>query len=124
MNSFIEKLKTSYSYQSSEDGIILHTPIMYTYADHSFSFFIKRSEGDGFTVTDRGQTLDYLRENADPNKYGEKIAKICEHFGIELIGREFVGKLSSLESGQTMRNLHKFMGAMNIIANIYIVASL
>ena len=124
MKGFIEKLNTSYICQPSEDGIVLHTPIMYTYADHPFSFFIKRSEGNGFIVTDRGQTLDYLRENDDPGKYSEKIAKICEHFHIELIEGEFVGKLSSLESGQTMRNLYKFMGAMNMIANIHIVASL
>ena len=118
MNDFIKQLNEIYSHKTSEDGIILETPIMYAAADHSFSFFIKPCKEKGFTVTDRGQTMDYLRENVNPSKYEKKIERICKLFGIELIEGEFVGKLASLESGQTMRNLHTFIGTMNIIANV------
>lgn len=118
MKNFIEQLTNLYSTQMADDGVILRTAIMYAGADHTFSFYIKPCGENSYTITDRGQTLEYLRENLDPNKYLDKICKICERFEIELIDGEFVGRLASLSSGQTMRNLHKFIGAMNIIANI------
>lgn len=118
MKNFIQQLTNSYSIQVVDDGIILRTSIMYSGADHTFSFCIKPRGESGYTVTDGGQTLDYLRENLDINKYLDKIQQVCERFEIQLIDGAFVGSLASLASGQTIRNLHKFIGAMNIIANI------
>ena len=121
MKNFIEQLTDLYSVQIVDDGIILRTAIMYAGADHTFSFFIQLQGEGSYTITDRGQTLDYLRENIDPNKYLDKIHKICERFEIELTDGVFIGRLASIASGQTMRNLSKFIGAMNIIANVDIL---
>lgn len=120
MIEFIEELKKQYNIEQVENGIIIHTPIMYDGADHTFSFYIKQSINDSFKITDRGQTLDYLRENVNADKYKDKIKKVCEYFEIDLIDGEFVGQLASLESNQTMRNFNKFIGAMNMIAYINI----
>ena len=122
MNALMEEIKEMYNCQVTEDGILLRTPIMYDAADHTFSFLIRQCGENAYTVTDRGQTLEYLRENMNPNKYAEKIARICEHFEIEQIGGEFVGTLASLASGQTLRNLHKFIGTMHMIACIDVLA--
>ena len=121
MNAFIDELNKQYSYEKLENGIIIHTPIMYDSADHAFSFYVKRAKDGSFVITDRGQTLDYLRENVNPTKYLEKIDKICEFFEIELINNEFIGQLASIESNQTMRTFNKFVGAMNMIAYINIL---
>ena len=118
MNDFIKELEKLYRYEIVEGGIILYTSIMYQGADHYFSFCIKQNAQTDFIITDQGQTWDYLRENLNPNKYLNKIKKICEYFEIELSNGEFIGKLASLESKQTMRNLFGFIGAMNMIAYI------
>ncbi len=99
------------------NGILLLKPIMYQGADHSFSFYVEK-RGNGFTVSDRGETLEYLSENLNPGIYAERIEAVCERFEITLTDGAFYGRLASIESGQTMRNLFKFIGAMNMIANI------
>ena len=121
MNEFIDELNRQYSYERLDNGIIIHTSIMYDAADHTFSFCIKKSENGSFVITDRGQTLDYLRENVDPAKYSEKIDRVCEFFEIELINGEFVGQLASLESNQTMRNFNNFISAMSMIAYVNVL---
>lgn len=121
MDTLIDKLNKQYSYEQLDNGIVIRTPIMYNGADHTFSFYIKRSETGGFVISDRGQTLDYLRENVNLSKYLDKIDKICEFFEIKLTNDEFIGRLASIESNQTMRNFNKFIGAMNMIAYINIL---
>ena len=113
-NNFIE----AYSYKEHGNGIILSTPIMYSEADHSFSFYVEEQCDGSFIISDRGQTLAYLSENLNPKIYEKKINAICEYFEITLENGVFYGSLASYESNQTMRNLQKFIGAMNMIANI------
>ena len=121
MNLFLNELTKQYSYEKLDNGIVIHTPIMYDGADHTFSFYVERSENGGYAITDRGQTLAYLRENVNPAKYAEKIAAVCEFFEIERINGVFVGSLASAESNQTMRNFYTFIGAMNMIAYINVL---
>lgn len=120
MNEFIEKLNGAFSAEECDGGIRIITPIMYQGADHSFSFYVEKS-GSGFAINDRGETLNYMRENFDPKVYTDKIEAICERFEVTLADGVFHGRLASLESGQTMRNLFKFIGVMNILANIDLV---
>ena len=117
MNAFLDKLSNAFSVRECEGGIMLLTPIMYQGADHGFSFFVEKS-GNGFTINDRGETLEYMRENFDPKRYEDRIASICERFEITLEDGVFYARLASIESGQTMRNLFKFISAMNMIANV------
>ncbi len=117
MKYFFSNFTGAYSYKEQGDGIILSTPIMYSGADHTFSFYIEKY-GSGFTINDRGQTLDYLCGNLNPEYYEDKIRSVCERFEITLENGVFYGHLASYESRQTMRNLQKFIGAMNLIANI------
>ena len=118
MKDFIINLKNCYSISKYQNGILLLTPIMYEGADHTFSFYIEKNKTGDYKITDCGQTISYLRENINVNKYISKIEEICKRFEIELVDNIFVSKLASLESNQTMRNLEKFIGTMNIIANI------
>lgn len=117
MEKFIESLKSSYTVEKYQDGFILYTPIMYKYADHTFSFYIEKNSC-GFTITDRGQTVDYMRENFAPEKYMDSILKICERFELNFADGVFSGSIASYQTNQTMRTLNIFIGAMNIIANI------
>lgn len=117
MKEFLDKLSGAFSARECEGGILLLTPVMYQGADHGFSFFVEKS-GNGFAINDRGETLEYMRENFDPKRYADIIASICERFEISLKDGVFHGYLASYESGQTMRNLFKFIGAMNMIANV------
>lgn len=118
MEKFIENLKSSYTVEKYKDGFVLYTPIMYKYADHTFSFYIKQNENGGFTITDRGQTLDYLDEAFDPMEYWDSILKVCKKFEIDFNDGVFSGKIASYQTNQTMRTLNIFIGAINIIANI------
>lgn len=117
MKELKDKLINAFSVCECGDGILLLTPVMYQGADHGFSFYVEK-RGSSFTVSDRGQTLDYLSENLNPGIYAERIEAVCKRFEITLTDGVFYGKLASIESGQTMRNLFKFIGAMNMIANI------
>lgn len=117
MKDFFGHFIKSYSCKTEENGIILSAPVMYPCADHAFSFYIEAC-GNGFRISDRGQTLAYLRENLNPAHYAENIRAVCERFEITLENGVFYGYLASYASGQTMRNLHKFIGAMHLIANI------
>ena len=117
MKEFTEAIGSAFSVRDCDGGILLITPIMYQGADHGFSFYLEKN-GGGYKINDRGETFEYMRENFDPERYTDKIEEICERFEITLIDGVFWGHLSSLESGQTMRNLFKFLGAMNMIANI------
>ncbi|MBQ8414320.1 MAG: DUF1828 domain-containing protein [Clostridia bacterium] len=117
MNAFLDKLSNVFSLRECDGGVMISTPIMYQGADHGFSFFVEKSR-NGFSINDRGQTIEYLRENLDPGRYEDRITTICERFEITLEDGVFYGRLASLESGQTMRNLFKFIGVMNMIANI------
>lgn len=118
MEEFMKHLRESYSCREYEDGFIISTPIMYHFADHTFSFFIKEDEVCGFTITDRGETLDYLNECFDPAIYMDKIQTICKHFSITLENDVFSAHIASYMTNQTMRTFHMFIGAMNMIANI------
>ena len=118
MKNFLDKYRDSFSIEEYGDGVLLHTPVMYRGADHTFSFYLVKRESGSFVISDRGRTLSYMRENFDPRKYADKIASVCESFGITESDGELYGILPSYESGQTMRALHAFMGAMYIIANI------
>ena len=117
MNVFLDKLSNAFSVRELEDGVLLMTPVMYQGADHSFSFYVEKS-GNAFAINDRGETLEYMRENFDPKSYEDRIASICERFEITLTDGVFYARLASIESGQTMRNLFKFISAMNMIANV------
>ena len=70
------------------------------------------------TISDRGETLDYLNECFDPAQYMDKIQAICKYFSITLENDVFTGEIASYESNQSMRTFHMFIGAMNMIANI------
>lgn len=117
MNGLIENLSGAFGVRECDGGIIISTPIMYQGADHCFSFYVEKN-GSGFNISDRGQTIEYLRENLDPKQYDDRISVLCERFEITLTDGRFCGRLASIESGQTLRNLFKFIGAMNMIANI------
>ncbi len=118
MNKFINCLRESYQCREHEDGFIISTEIMYTYADHTFSFFIKNEDNCGFTISDRGQTLNYLNECFDPEKYADKIQAICNHFSITRENDVFSAHIASYETNQTIRTFHAFVEAMSMIANI------
>ena len=118
MEKFLDHLRESYSVREHEDGFIINTPILYRFADHTFSFFLKSNDGCGFTVSDRGETLDYLNECFDPAQYMDKIQAICKYFSITLENDVFTGQIASYETNQAMRTFHIFIGAMNMIANI------
>lgn len=118
MENFIKNINNCYSINKKDNGFILCTPIMYSGADHTFSFYIEPNANGSYKITDCGQTIDYLRENLNINNYMTKIKNVCEHFEIELKDNTFIDNLASIKSNQTMRNLEKFIGAMNIIANI------
>ena len=118
MEEFVKHLRESYSVREYEDGFIVTTPILYRFADHTFSFFIKKTGDCGFIITDLGQTLDYLNECFDPEPYMDKIQAICKYFSITLENDVFTGQIASYETNQAMRTFHMFIGAMNMIANI------
>lgn len=118
MERFLDDLRGAFSCRAQEDGFVLETPIMYDGADHTFSFFIRKNAGGSFTVSDRGQTLSYLRENLSLDRYEQRLSAICERFEITRENDVLFAKLASCESNQTMRNLHKFLGAMAMVANI------
>lgn len=118
MNTFITALRESFSVREYENGWILSTPMMYSGADHTLSFYIVPNEGGSFTVSDRGETLEYLRECVDPRRFEGRIASICERFEIVLENGVFYRTLASYASNQTMRNLYTFLGAMYMIANV------
>lgn len=117
MTKLYELLRTSFSVGIQEDALVLKTPIMYKAADHTFSFMISRSASGSLAITDRGQTIDYLRENLDVNKYADFIRSVCERFEITYDQGAFYAHVASAESGQTARTVCTFIGAMNIIAN-------
>ena len=121
MKNLMENLKDLYFAEMAKGAIVLRTSIMYDGADHFFSFYIKQDGEGGYVITDNGQTYDYLRENFNPNKYLDKIHDICHRFEIQFVDGKFVGRLALLQSGQTARNIHTFIGAMHIIANIDIL---
>ena len=118
MERFLKEFYSSYSCKEYRDGILLSTPIMYQGADHTFSFYITQNKTGSFTISDNGETLDYMRENFNPEKYMDKIMSVCERFSITLENNAFIGKIASYESNQAMRTFNIFIGAMNIIANI------
>ncbi len=118
MEKFLDLLRQSYICRAYEDGFVLNTDIMYSFADHTFSFFIKEDSVAGFTITDRGETLAYLNECFDPEQYADKIEAICRHYCITREGDVFSAHVASYETNQTIRTFHMFVGAMHMIANI------
>ena len=120
MKDFYRALLSSYKVKPYRDGFLLSADIMYVGADRKFSFYIKK-EGDGFLISDRGETLSFLRENADASRYALKIYDIATRFEAMLDGGEILMVLPSYESGQTIRCLHKYLLVVGIIANIDII---
>ncbi|MBR2370506.1 MAG: DUF1828 domain-containing protein [Clostridia bacterium] len=117
MTELADILNHSFVLEVLKEGIVLKTPIMYQAADHTFSFLISRNASGNLTVTDRGQTIDYLRENLDVNKYADFIRTVCQRFEIKYEQGAFYAHVASVESGQTARTVCTFIGAMNMIAN-------
>ncbi len=122
MKEFLQKYCDSYSVREWGEGFLLMTPIMYKGADHTFSFYLVKNDTGSFRISDRGQTLDYMRENFDPEQYRERIDAVCERFEIERVGDELIGRVASYESGQTMRGLLAFVGAVSTIVNVDLLA--
>ena len=120
MDELIEVMKNQYELTVTDNRAVLRTPIMYMGADHTFSFYVER-RGGRLVISDGGQTIGYLRENADPSGYAERIESICEYFEIEREGDELIGTLASIESNQTLRSFHKYIGALNMIAYTYAI---
>lgn len=122
MKQFFEEYLSSYTVYENENDFVLCTPIMYKFADHHFSFHIKKEENGGYEITDGGQTLDYLSENVDNpiKEFGEEIATICKFFGITLKDDIFSAHVASIETNQMARTVDMFIGAMFMIANINI----
>lgn len=124
MEQFLKNHRDAFSVKVCADGFLLFTPIMYDGADHTFSFHIRENESGSFTIDDRGQTLSYLRENCDPKRYAAAIDAVCRHYGIRQVDGIFYGTLASYASGQTVRTLYKFLGAIHTVANIELTMEL
>lgn len=120
MKDFYRELLSSYRVKRHKDGFILYTDIMYFGADHTFSFFIKNSDGL-LIISDQGQTLSYLRENTDISKLQAKIADLLRRFGAVLDQGEIKASLPSYESKQMIRCLHNYLFTVALIANIDLI---
>jgi len=120
MKDFYRELLSSYKVKPHGEGFILSTDIMYFGADHTFSFYIKHSD-DCFIISDRGQTLSYLRENLDVDNLSAKIMDLLRRFGAVLDKGEIKAILPSYESNQTIRCLHNFIFTVGLIANIDLI---
>ncbi len=120
MKNLFSYLSSRYEVQIDNGRALIRTPIMYFGADHAFSFTIVKA-GDGYTVSDGGQTLDYLRECTDADRYAERIMSVMRSFSITLDSDELIGFIPSVESGQTGRALHNYLLGVGIIANLYLI---
>ena len=120
MKNFYRELLSSYKIKPHKDGFILGTDIMYFGADHTFSFYIEPS-GESFIISDQGQTISYLRENIDINRYKDRIMDLLKRFDAIYDRGEIKSILPSYKSNQTIRRLNNFILTVGLIANIDLI---
>ena len=120
MKDFYRELLSSYKLKADNGGFILYTDITYFGAEEPASFYIEKSE-DGFLISDKGQTLSYLKSNIDSSRYKQKILDLTRRFGAVIDGNEIKASLPPLETNQTVRALHNFIMTVGIIANIDLI---
>ena len=121
MDELIEYLRGAVSLEASEDALILHTPIMYIGADRPFSFELTRAGECGYSISDRGRTLNFLSGCCDISRYTDRIMSTLRHFSANLEGDSITAFIPSLKSGQTGRAISNYLLLVGIIANLYLI---
>lgn len=123
IKNFLNTFLTSFDCYEENNGLVFVLPNKYNYAEKRTSFFITEETNGGFTISDRGQTLNYLEDEMDVDLagYSNFINKLCKQYEIKLENKVFTAHLASFETNQTMINLLNFLGAMQTIANIAVL---
>lgn len=115
---FKEYFKKIY-YKESNGGYIVSLPYYHIDADDCSSFYIKQNEDSTYHLSDMGNSIDHLEYNVDDyTLYNNKINKVCSRFGFTRNGKSIEFDIPNLETNQTMKQLHRFLQGLAIIANI------
>ena len=119
IKKFLDKYNGEIRYFERDGGAEVAFPFKFVNDDKICSVFISEDDTGLFTVTDNGNTLQYLENSGvDANEYAQKIKSICKLFDLEYENGVFKRILGEYESNQTFTQLTSFLVGISHIATV------
>ena len=119
IKKFLQKYNEEIRYFERDGGVEVALPFKFVNDDRICSVFISEDDAGLFTVTDNGNTLQYLENiGVDANEYADKIKRICKLFDLEYENGVFKRILGEYETNQTFTQLTSFLVRISHIATV------
>ncbi|MDE7439251.1 MAG: DUF1828 domain-containing protein [Clostridia bacterium] len=120
IKKFLQEFNEKIRYAERGDGYEIAFPFKFLNDSQISPLFISEDEAGLFTITDNGNTINYLENfGVNPEDYADKIKSICEAFDITYENGEFKGILGEYETNQTFTMLSKFFMGISHISTVH-----